>query len=88
MLPVLAMNLFATQHGVATGSRLRECGVSRRAVIRAVEAGSFEVFRERVYRIVSSPLTLEARCVALSLARPRGFVTGPGARGSGQEALG
>lgn len=77
MFPALAMNVFAAQHGVATGSQLRECGVSRRAVIRAVEAGSIEVLHERVYRIVSSPLTLEARCVALSLAYPRGFVTGP-----------
>jgi hypothetical protein len=44
-----------------------------------VEEGLLEVWYERVFHITSSPVTLEARCVALCLAYPTGFVTGPSA---------
>jgi hypothetical protein len=72
-----AMQLFARQHGVATGAQLSAVGVSRRSRHSLVEAGLMEIQYERVFRITSAALTLPARCAALCLAYPTGFVTGP-----------
>ena len=76
-LPEEAMESFRTHHGMSTGPMLATAGLSRRARAAAVEAGTLEVLHERVFHITSSPVTLEARCVALCLSYPRGFVTGP-----------
>jgi very-short-patch-repair endonuclease len=72
-----AMRIFAAQHGVATGSMLSDAGVGRRVRQRLVEAGMLHLEHERVYRITSTPDTVHSRCVALCLAYPRAFVTGP-----------
>jgi hypothetical protein len=77
MLTEEALHTFAKYHGMATAPMLSVAAVSRRGMQRAVEEGLLEVLHERVFHIVSSPLTLEARCAALCLAYPRGFVTGP-----------
>jgi len=77
MFPAPVLTLLAAQHGVATWPQLNARGLSRRALERAVDSGAVEVLHERAFRILSSPLTLEARCAALSLAYPKGFVTGP-----------
>lgn len=76
-LPEEAMESFRSHQGMSTGTMLAAAGLSRRARAAAVEAGTLEVLHERVFHITSSPVTLEARCVALCLAYPRGFVTGP-----------
>ncbi|HNJ98306.1 MAG TPA: hypothetical protein PLV13_09290 [Ilumatobacteraceae bacterium] len=76
-LPAEALDCFRTHHGMATAPMLTVAGISRRSRNRAVEEGLFEVWYERVFRICSTPLTLEARCAALCLAHPRGFITGP-----------
>lgn len=77
MLTDEAMQVFKRHHGMATGAMLARAGISRRARLAMVEAGILEVWYERVYRILSAPITIEARCVALCLAYPRGFITGP-----------
>lgn len=77
VLTVEAIECFRTHHGLATAAMLARAGVSRRQRERAVAEGLLEVLYERVYRIMSSPLTLHSRCAALCLAYPRGFVTGP-----------
>ncbi len=76
-LPEEAMEVFRRHHGMASGSMLASAGLSRRARQRLVEEGVLDVWYERVFHITSAPITIEARCVALSLAYPTGFVTGP-----------
>ncbi len=75
--PEEALHFFRTHHGMATGSALASAGLSRRQRHAAVENGLLEPMYERVFHIATSPITLEARCAALSMAYPRGFVTGP-----------
>jgi len=81
MFPEEALLYFRSHHGMATGSALAAAGVSRRQRNAAVEAGLLEPVYERVFHIATSPITLHARCAALSLAYPRGFVTGPAGEG-------
>ncbi len=75
--PEEALLFFRTHHGMATGSALAAAGLSRRQRNAAVDSGLLEPMYERVFHIATSPLTLEARCAAMSMAYPRGFVTGP-----------
>ncbi len=71
------MAVFAARNGMALAPALSTAGLSRRSRTRLVSEGVLEVLYERVFHITSTPLTLEARCAALCLAYPRGFVTGP-----------
>lgn len=75
--PEEALLFFRTHHGMATGSALAASGLSRRQRNAAVDSGLLEPMYERVFHITSSPITLEARCAAMSMAYRRGFVTGP-----------
>jgi very-short-patch-repair endonuclease len=68
---------FRRHHGMATARMLSAAGLSRRVRDQLVRSGALVCCYERVYWIVSSPLTIQARCAALCLAYPRGFVTGP-----------
>lgn len=77
MLTEEAMTVFAAHHGLATGQMLTVAGVSRSKRQNLVLDGILEVIYERVFHIVSSPMTIEAQCAALCLAYPSGFVTGP-----------
>ena len=77
MLNPEVMALFAARHGMALMNALSAAGLSRRSRQRLVGEGVLEVLYERVVHIASSPITLEARCAALCLAYPRGFMTGP-----------
>jgi hypothetical protein len=72
-----AMAVFRRHHGMATARMLTIAGMSRRAIDRAVDDDLLDVLYERIFHIASSPMTLEARCAALSLAYQKGFVTGP-----------
>lgn len=74
-LEVLAY--FRTHHGMATHAALTRAGLSRRQRYAALETGVLEQVYEHVVHLASTPITLEARCAALSMAYPRGFVTGP-----------
>jgi len=76
-VPEEVLAYFRSHHGMATGAALARAGVSRRQRMALLEAGLFEQLYERVVHITSSPITLKARCAALSMAYPRGFVTGP-----------
>lgn len=77
LFPEEALAYFRTHHGMATAAALAEAGLSRRQRSKAVDAGLLEPLYERVFHISSSPITLEARCAAISMAYPRGFITGP-----------
>ena len=74
-LEVLAY--FRAHHGMATHAALSRAGLSRRQRHAAVEVGVLEQMYADVVHLASTPLTLEARCAAISMAYPRGFVTGP-----------
>jgi len=70
--------VFRRQHGMATPGQLGSAGMGRRARSIAVGLGVFEaLYHGRVLHLASAPLTLEARCAALSLAYPTGGITGP-----------
>ncbi|MBI4934548.1 MAG: hypothetical protein HY828_11760 [Actinobacteria bacterium] len=84
MLTEEAMAAFASHHGMATAAMLTTAGMGRRARAMAVDDGLLEVWYERVFRIRSSPVTVEARCAALCLGFRQGYITGPtGGRLSG-----
>ncbi len=72
-----AVDVVRRHHGIITTSQLREAEISAKA-IRTL-AGSGLLVREHrgVYRIATSPVTLESRCVALCCAHESGFITGP-----------
>ncbi len=72
-----ALELFRTHHGMATAEMLSQANVGRHLRIRLVRAGVLEIRHQCVYRIMSAPLTLHARCAALCMAHEQGFVTGP-----------
>lgn len=72
-----AMRWMQDHHGLITTSKLREFDVPRRAQDRLVDARILEHIHKSVLRITSAPVTLEARCAAISMAHPAGFVTGP-----------
>jgi len=72
-----ALAVLRLQHGHATTRQLAEAGVHRRARLRLLDSGLFTPVFKSVLRIESAPRTLESRCVALCLAHPHGFVTGP-----------
>ena len=72
-----AMALFRRYHGHATAAMLTEASVGRLRRARLVDDGVLTVVHERVFRIASAPDTTEARCAALCLAYPAGFITGP-----------
>jgi hypothetical protein len=72
-----ALAVFAAHHGMATGSMLAVAGLSRRARQFAIADGLLDVLYERVVHLRSAPMTLEARCAAICLAFPHGYITGP-----------
>jgi hypothetical protein len=72
-----AFDVLRRQLGHATVQQLTEAGVSRNARRRLVESGAMDAPYHSVLRISSAPATFEARCVAVCLAHPSGFITGP-----------
>ena len=71
-----AMAIFRRYHGHATAAMLTGASVGRLRRARLVDEGVLSVVHERVFRIASAPDTTEARCAALCLAYPAGFITG------------
>ena len=72
-----AFAILRRQLGHATVRQLADAGVGRNARRRLVDGGAVVAVHRSVLRISSAPVTFEARCVALCLAHPTGFVTGP-----------
>lgn len=72
-----ALAAFAEHHGLATAAMLQRAGVGRTKRRRLLEAELLEHVLRSVYRLAGAPDTLESRCVALCLAHPQGFITGP-----------
>jgi hypothetical protein len=72
-----AFAILRRQLGHATVRQLADAGVGRNARRRLVDGGAMVAAHKSVLRISSAPLTFEARCVALCLAHPVGFITGP-----------
>ncbi len=72
-----AFAILRRQHGHITVRQLTASGVGRNAVRRLVEGGAMVAAHKSVLRIASAPVTFEGSCVALCLAHPAGFITGP-----------
>jgi hypothetical protein len=76
-LTAAAMATFRQHHGHATARMLTEAGVGRTRRRRLLEEQVLDIVHHAVYRLTSTPDSLEARCAALCLAHPQGFITGP-----------
>jgi hypothetical protein len=76
-LNLAALSSMHDNTGMITVEQLDKCGISRRLRQHLVSIGALVAVHRGVYRIASQPLTLEARCAALSLFLPDGYVTGP-----------
>ncbi|MDP9465138.1 MAG: type IV toxin-antitoxin system AbiEi family antitoxin domain-containing protein [Actinomycetota bacterium] len=72
-----ALAILRAQHGHASTAQLDKSGVPRRARRRLIASGLLVPVQKAVVRIASAPETLEGRCIALCLAHPTGFITGP-----------
>jgi len=72
-----ALKWLSTHHGIITAQQLRQCGVTARTMLRLVAAGVLLRVAKGVYRIASTPTSIESSSVTLSVAHPVGFVTGP-----------
>ncbi len=76
-LTVGAFAILRRQHGHASVRQLADAGVGRNARRRLIEGGALIAVHRSVLRISSAPITFEGSCVALCLAHPAGFITGP-----------
>jgi len=72
-----ALTWLRDHHGVISSTKLLSYGLSRAGIQRLVASGRLIRMHPGVYRIASQPLTLDARCAALCMFQPNGFVTGP-----------
>ncbi|HEX2783925.1 MAG TPA: hypothetical protein VHN36_10090 [Ilumatobacteraceae bacterium] len=72
-----AFAILRRQQGHISVGQLADSGVGRNAVRRLVEGGALIAAHKSVLRIASAPVTFEGSCVALCLAHPAGFITGP-----------
>lgn len=72
-----AQRWLADHHGVITTPTLRSTGVGRTTQQRLVEAHVLEAVFKGVFRVTSTPPTLQQRCATVCAAHPAGFVTGP-----------
>lgn len=79
-MSTLSPVVIATIHrqvGHITAQQLAAAGVSRSSRQRLVDKKVFTHVYKSVYRLVDGAPTFEQRLVALSLAHPSGYVTGP-----------
>ena len=76
-LTAQAFAILRRQYGHISVLQLAHAGVGPNARRRLVEGGALIAVHRSVLRISSAPTTLEGRCVAVCLAHPAGFVTGP-----------
>jgi hypothetical protein len=64
------------RHGIVSDTQLREVGVSIAQREALVRSGVLVRLFPGIYRIRSTPLTLEGRCLAICLADARAVITG------------
>ena len=76
-IPNLLADHFAAHHGVASIETMTLHGLTLREIQELSAAGRLVRVHRTVYRLLSAPDTLEARCVAATAAHPRLTVTGP-----------
>ena len=76
-LTATAFAILRRQYGHVSVRQLVDAGVGPNARRRLVEGEVLIAVHRSVLRISSAPITFEGRCVALCLAHPAGFVTGP-----------
>ena len=74
-----AYAILRRQHGHVSVRQLTAAGVTRNARQRLVEGQALVAVHRGVLRVSSAPVTFEGHCVALCLAHPAGFITGPSA---------
>jgi hypothetical protein len=72
-----AFAILRRQHGHISVSQLTRSRVGRNAIRRLVEGGALIAAHKSVLRIASASVTFEGGCIALCLAHPAGFITGP-----------
>ena len=72
-----AFAILRRQYGHVSVRQLAQAGVGPNARRRLVEGEALIAVHRGVLRINSAPVTFEGSCVALCLAHPGGFVTGP-----------
>lgn len=70
------MSSIAHQFGVVTMTQLHADGLTTTAIRRHVQAGTLIRMHAGVYRITSSPVTFEARCLAACLADDEAVIGG------------
>ena len=72
-----AFAILRRQYGHVSVRQLAAAGVGPNARRRLVEGGALKAVHRSVLRISSAPVTFEGSCVAVCLAHPGGFITGP-----------
>lgn len=72
-----SLEYLRSHHGIASGSALREVGVSPNDLRRLVEAGNLVPVLRGVYRMPAVPYDESARCVAVCVAHPESVISGP-----------
>lgn len=78
-LTAQALAWMQRHHGLTTRRLLREHGVGRRTIDRLIDAGVLHTHSrfKVVLASATNPRTFEQDCLALCLAHPGGYVTGP-----------
>lgn len=64
------------RHGIVSDDELRTMGISVKQRKALVTEGVLVAEFDRIYRVASTPITLEGRCLAICLARPDAVITG------------
>ncbi len=72
-----AYAILRRQHGHVSVRQLIAAGVTRNGRQRLVDGHALVEVHRGVLRVSSAPITFEGHCVALCLAHPAGFITGP-----------
>ena len=72
-----ALQRFARQFGVASAATLEQDGVGANTRRRLVRVGLLESVHKGVYRVAAVADTIESKCLALCLAHPAGYISGP-----------
>lgn len=77
----MTLALLQRQVGHLTTKQLSAGGIGRTARQRLVDNGVLQRPFKSVYRVATTRPTFEQRLIALCLAHPSGFITGPTAGG-------
>jgi hypothetical protein len=70
------LDLFHRQFGVATAAQLRDAGLARRSIARALERGTLTGVVSGLYLLAGHTMEFRTRAMAAQLHFPRGFLDG------------